>query len=390
MTNDQTGRKQEMAKQRLHGEGSITQITPNKFRLRYDGPPHSDGSRKQESETFNGTKGNAVKWLQQQIRATDEGTYIKPQSQTVGEYLTSWVTAHAANVQIRTTEHYRAVIRRYLVPEIGNLPLQRLEETHIERLYTALKDRGLKSSSIAVVHAVLKKALSDACRLRVLKRNPAQFVTAPKKNRRRPEAWSVEDINRFLQAAEGNPYQDVFDLALRTGTRRAELAGLKWQDVDLKRGAITISRSLYRVAGGKLVEGDTKNHRSRRIAISGNTIALVKRIRGKQAEQRLQAGPVWEDTDHVFTNELGKPFDGANFYMAFKSVVREAGLRDSLTLHSARHAFVALLAAEGVDARIISEMAGHHSVGFTLSVYGYLFEGMQESAAAAIDSALSR
>ena len=114
--------------------------------------------------------------------------------------------------------------------------------------------------------------------------------------------WNVETINRFLTIASSSRFRDFYHLAVLTGMRRSELCGLRWQNVDLVGGNLSVVTTLQRIKGHGLVEGLPKTARSRRsIALAPNAIELLHGVRGQQIQHQLEFGELWQNTGYVFT-----------------------------------------------------------------------------------------
>jgi integrase len=201
--------------------------------------------------------------------------------------------------------------------------------------------------------------------------------------------WDVETINRFLEAAAGHKYRDIYHLAVLTGMRRSELLGLQWKDIDMEHAALRVQRTLQRMNRKGLVVSQPKTQKSRRaIALDTSAMDLIREIRTGQLEMRLAAGPVWNDQDFVFTQAEGKPLHPDKVSNEFRQIVATAGL-PHLTLHGLRHAHATLMLSAGVNPKIVSERLGHSNISITLDTYSHLLPGMQEAAAQAVGDRLA-
>jgi integrase len=120
----------------------------------------------------------------------------------------------------------------------------------LQILYRDLLGGNLSARSIRYTHAVLRSALKQAVRWNLIMANPADVVDLPRQNRPRSGVFSVEQARTFIKAIAGGPYEALFALALTTGMRPSEYLSLTWNDVDLDRGTISISRTLEWRQGG--------------------------------------------------------------------------------------------------------------------------------------------
>ena len=202
--------------------------------------------------------------------------------------------------------------------------------------------------------------------------------------------WNVEEINGFLDAAINDKFYPVYHLAVLTGLRRSEIFGLKWEAIDLVSSTLRVIRTLQRITGHGLVEGQPKTQRSRRpISLSPNAVDLLHGVRGTQIEHQLAYGDLWNNTGYVFTQQDGTPIDPDRISKVFPKLVKAQGL-PHLTFHGLRHAHATLALGAGVNPKIVSERLGHSSVAITMDIYSHVLPGMQEEAALAVERKLNR
>ena len=129
--------------------------------------------------------------------------------------------------------------------------------------------------------------------------------------------------------------------------------------------------------------------RSRRpIDLNVLCVQTLRAHHARQLEERLAAGPVWQDHGFVFTRRDGEPIRGthvlANY---FRPLLRLAGL-PPVRFHDLRHTCATLLLMDGMNAKVVSKMLGHSSTSMTLDIYSHAFPDMQRDAASALDRLL--
>jgi len=210
-------------------------------------------------------------------------------------------------------------------------------------------------------------------------RNPADLVELPRQSRREMKALSPEEAGRFLEAAAEDRWAVLFAIALKTGMRPEEYLGLQWKDIHLQRGTVTVQRALVWRNGQQWRFGEPKTSRSRRsIPIATSlTQALIEHKR-RQAEERLKAGPAYQNLDLVFATKDGGPLMRRNLVRRhFKPILKRAGLDESLTLYGLRHSCATLLLTANVNPKVVSERLGHSSITMTLDVYSHVLPTME-------------
>ena len=296
---------------RAKGSGSVKRVGKKRYMIRYDAPQETDGSRVQKAEVVNGTYKQAESLLREKQQAVYQGTYVVKTKKTVAQFMEHWLVTYAAsNTRPRTQMGYRAHIRRHVGRHIGGIQLQLLRAEHIQRMYQAMLDDGLSGTTVRNVHRILSQALGHAVKWSELVRNPADAVTAPRPSPSRIKMWNPSTLNRFLDQCEISRFSDLYRFTMRTGLRRGELLGLRWEDVDLKDKRLMVVNTLQRIDGQGLIEAPPKTSRSRRsLALGHEAIAILRSVQSKQLEQRLRAGPAWRDTGYVFTLSDGRPIE---------------------------------------------------------------------------------
>ena len=192
-------------------------------------------------------------------------------------------------------------------------------------------------------------------------------------------------IKALLSAARGGRLEALYVLAIHTGLRRSEILGLKWTDVDLETGILSVQRSLD--TDGTF--NPPKRNKSRRtVKLTGRAAEALKGHRARQNEERLRLGSLWEDHDLVFPNRVGKPMNADNLYhREFKPLLKKASLF-GFTFHSLRHTSATLLLSKNVNPKIVQEMLGHAMISQTMDTYSHVMPGMGDVAATALEEAL--
>ncbi len=309
---------------------------------------------------------------------------------TVGEWLDHWLDNIAARkVRARTLESYRSTVRLHLRPGIGHHRLDRLQPEHLERLYGALSDKGLSPASILRAHRVLSRALRVASQRAKVARNVATLVDPP--TVKRPETalpLSAQEARKVMAAAQTHRNAARWTVALAVGLRQSEALALRWSDVDLDNGTLSVRRGLHRISGQGLVYEEPKADRSRRnLALPAQLVDALKAQRAAQLEERIAAGPLWEDHDLVFAQPNGRLIERKSDWRAWKALLRQAGVRE-VRLHDGRHTAATLLLSEGVHPRVVMEVLGHAQMRTTTDTYSHVMPALGKDAAERMGRAL--
>ena len=354
------------------------------------GPDPITGKRRQKWVSGFATKKEAEQEKTRLLREIDTSTDLDPTRMTTGEYLAHWLeTVAHRRVRPTTFERYERAARVHITPHIGNVPLVKLSPPHLAGLYTALGDAGLAANTLRNAHMVLHAALKSAVQWNMLPRNVADVEKPPRGERPALTVWDAATTARFLESVRERRLEAFYQLAIATGMRRGELMGLRWQDVDLARGALSVRRALVKTKRGGVAFQAPKTAKGRRqISLSAKTVADLQAHRKRQLAERLALGDVWQDQDLVFPGPTGGPLAGETLEGDFRRAVAVAGV-PRIRIHDLRHTSATLMLRQGVHPKIVSERLGHATVSITLDIYSHVLPDMQAEVANAIDAALA-
>jgi len=367
-----------MTRRRSNGEGSVRSEprTDGRWEGRYT---IQVGSVLKRRSVFGRTKEEASHKLRDALTARDSGLQPAPARETADHYLTTWAAGVRASVRPRTADSYEQIVRDHLAPAFARVPLTRLTPQLIQRTYRDLADRGLSPKTVGNCHAALHKALSQAARWRLVPANVADLVDPPRVPQHQMKALSPDDARQVLATAADDPLEALWRLAITCGLRLGELLALRWSEVDLDSGTLSVIASLERWEDGVAVVAEPKTARSRRQVQLGSAIADA-------LQRHRSAHP---GIGYVFTRSDGRPLSRSILDKAWTRLNGRAGV-PRVRFHDLRHTAATLLLGRGVHPKIVSEMLGHSTVAITLDLYSHVTPTMQREAAAAMDELLSR
>lgn len=359
-------------KRRGQGEGSIYQRKDNGLWVGTVNLGWHAGKRVRRAY-YGRSRREVQEKLQRALREVQDGVQPGTRRDTVGGYLASWLEAVEPSVRHSTFRRYRQIVTHQLTPQIGRTPLSQLTPADVEAMLRRLAADGLSSRSVHHVRAVLRTALARAARHGLVARNAAALAEPPHVERREVRALDPAEVRRFLSALEGHPLRCLFTVALATGLRKGELLGLRWSDIDLAAGTLTVRRSLQRIEGKfRVVEPKTAKSR-RTVPLPGVAVTALAEHRQAQASAPVVGA-------YVFTTADGQPFHGTTVWRALQSVLEAAGL-PSMPFHALRHTAASLLLAEGVHPRVVMELLGHSTIALTMNTYSHVIPALEREAA---------
>ena len=312
---------------------------------------------------------------------------------STGEWLGRWL-ASRVSLRASTSRSYAAHVRGYLVPYLGGIPLAALTAGDVQAMFTAIirhetaLGRPVSAGTLHRIHATLRAALNGAFRAGLIPVNPGRFPELPRSVRPRPQVWTPAMTERweqegwrpvvgvwtaaqtaqFLRQVRGQRLYALLHLVTLRGLRRGEAAGLRWSDLDLDAGTLTVTGQLQQL-GGRMVAGPPKSDAGRRvIALDKTTIAALREHRSRQQAERAAAGPRWTETGYVFTTLTGEPVVPDRMTRLFRKLVAASGL-PPVTLHGLRHGAATLALAAGTDLKIVQDQLGHSTITLTADTY---------------------
>jgi integrase len=345
--------------------------------------------RRQTFVSVKGTERDAEAVRIRLLHQRDTGFDVEPGRLTVGGFLERWLKDYAqARTAPKTSRRYAELLRLHVTPVIGNIPLAKLKPMHIQAVQGEILAKGRSNRTALHVHRVLKEALGHAVRWQLVYRNAADAVEPPRPDRYEIRIPPPEDIRRLLVAADETPYGPLVYLAATTGLRLGELLGLRWRDLDLSAGSLSVTQTAQWV-DGRMIFRTPKTAKSRRsVALSTATVQRLREHRHQQLEQRLAVGPAYRDQGFVFSNSVGEPWTpNGGLRSTWLKITRAVGM-ENLRFHDLRHAHASLMLAQGTHPKVVSERLGHATVGITLDIYSHVLPGLQREAAERLDSLL--
>ena len=300
----------------------------------YLGRDHETKKRNYHNRTVRGSIREAQAYLTKKLRERDLGRDLEGEKITLNEYLDRWLeTAVKPRVRQKTCQDYDGILRRYIRPSLGDRVLASMRPMEIQTTYQRMIERRLSPRTVRYTHAVLRSALRQALRWRLLLENPVDGVRIPQQLRGEMRSLTVEQAQAFLKAALATPYGPVLAVALTTGMRPSEYLAMKWQDLDWTRQTVSVVRSVRRL-DGKWCFSDTKRSRSRRpIRLQSWIVTLLRDLQTKANAQGLYS----EAHDLVFTTASGQPISADCLAKHFRSILDLAGVpRISSTICATR------------------------------------------------------
>ena len=328
-----------------------------------------------------GTRAEASRALSKLETSLNEGQYRSDARQTVGAYLPTWLGRLERKGRAASTLHmYRRYVEMDIVPALGKVRLSELTKSQVRRFLDGLDEAGRGEVTIERILATLRSAMSSAVDDELITSNPAAIKF--ERTRKDPrEVWTPVQFGEFLDSVVDEDRLGLYEFVGFAGLRRGEALGLRWEDVDLDAGLITVRQARV-VVSGKVQKSRTKTESSRRrVGVTGRALAALKAQQKRQAAHRAEWGRAYVESGFVFTAENGEALNPELVTKRFRREVERSGL-PKMTFHDLRHLAASLLIASGTDVSLVSKYLGHSSVSMTSDVYAHMYESVSRDMSA--------
>ena len=372
---------------------SIKQLTERKYKITISNG-YRNGKKICKSQTIQVPKSVSSRSIRQYVMHEAEELehrfkygFSEDGSTTFQDYAESWLSRQSKYAP-STLASYRRQLE-VVYPYIGAIPMCKLRPLAIENMLTQLRKRKNRSSQpireTTVQHylSAVSAVLSDAKRNEIIQKNPSRMIDLPAASHTDQHIPTVEEAQHLLQALarELRHFRVFYLLAMATGCRRGELCALQWSDFTGTQNGLllTVSRSRSSVPGKGIVEGSTKNGKSREVYLSsdlrGILLAYKRRKQMEADKQRRRLSP------YLFTDEQGQLIHPDTFTKRLRKIYAAIGFPREYHLHTLRHYFVSSLLHCGVDKQTVADLVGHADTGFLERTYCHPQQAQKERAA---------
>ncbi len=263
---------------------------------------------------------------------------------TIKEFSTHFMEVATAQNRPSSVDSKRVILDRHILPHLGDRKLDAVRYAEVQDLKLKLLGRGLGPKTVNNVLTVLRRMLEIARKRELIAGVPdMEWLKSP-----RPEFdfLTFEEAERLVVAGR-DEWQTMILVALRTGLRQGELLGLRWEDVDLVAGRITVRRNIVR---GRV--GPPKSGKPREVPLSPETLGSLKSHRHLRGEL-------------VFCDLGGRPLTKGECKHPLWSTCKRAGLR-RIGWHVLRHTFASHLVMRGAPLKAVQELLGHATITMTM------------------------
>lgn len=349
------------------------------------------GRRKQFRKRFK-TEDAARDELSKILSNVAQGTHVHDSSLTVDNACANWLAGR--RIRPTTLAAYTHALQP-LRDAHGETKVQKITKRDLDDLVTGLiagsipkadgsTRRPWDANSINPMLNLASRMMDDLVKQGVLVRNVAALVDRVPRKKKEMKTFTKSEVQLLLAASAKDRNEHAWQLAL-SGLRRGEVCGLRWEDVDLRAGTLTIANNRVSV-NGAVVEGEPKTDRSARTLPL--TPALQKSLKAaskRQKKERLALGELYGPGMYVVCDEAGQPYHPDTISEYWRTMCKTAKVTE-IRLHDARHTCGTLMHLQGVPIAVISAWLGHADSAFTMRTYMHSQDDALKLAAASLQS----
>lgn len=367
---------------RGNNEGNIRHRPDGRWEARITLP---SGQRK---SVYGETRAEVNRKLSRLLAQIEKGVSAPNERLTVAAFFEEWLRDYVKpSVRPKTYISYESDVRLHIIPRFGKIALTKLQPQHIQRMMAEMLEAGLSPRTVADTRATVRRALNIAMRWGMVQRNVATLVDPPKRSDKEPVTLSPEQARTFLAGIQEDRLRALYWVAIAIGLRQGEILGLRWEDVDLDAGTLSVRNALQRIDGEwKLVPPKTERSR-RKLRLPTVALDQLRQHCTRQSEERALLGAEWDDWGLVFVRPHGKPIFGEVLTKDFQKLLARLGL-PKIRFQDLRHSCATFLISQGLSPRVVMETLGHSNIHTTLQIYSHVLEDDRQAAADTMDGVL--
>jgi len=281
----------------------------------------------------------------------------------LGDYLLMRLgTQRNSRIKASSYDSYFRIVHNHLLPLLGDVPMHKLNEQHVQQCLHRLQDKGLSAGTVRNIFRYLSGTVRVAVKNGAMSRDVCAEVAPPKAKKPSVHALSRAQQQALDKMAREKQSIEVL-LALHTGMRVGEISALRWTDIDLDNRLLTVNHTMQRLNLHKhgtktqVQLGEPKSDSSQRnIPISAQLACMLAKHR--------QVSP-----GEFVVQSRSKAFAEPRVVQYRFARLLELADLPKVGFHALRHSFATRCMELNVDVATISKLLGHSSVKLTLDIY---------------------
>ena len=366
----------------------------------YLGVDKLTGKKARTTVTANTKKGVRIK-AREAVNAFAANGYSvkeKPTITTYRELVALWWESYKNTIKPNSQQSMEGIVRLHILPVFGDYQLDKLTTPIIQQQVNKWADKANKGekgayANYSFLNNINRRILQYGVTMQVIQHSPARDVIIPRKQQNKEHKvkfFSNQKLKQFLGYLDNldlSNYENFFDYVLyktllASGCRIGEALALEWSDIDLKKGIISISKTLNRYQ-----ETNTPKSKAglREIDIDKATVSLLKEYKKRQQIQAWQLG---RSESIVFTPFTTKYAYACLLRKRLQGHFKAASVPD-ISFHGFRHTHATIMLYAGIEAKDLQYRLGHSNISMTLNTYVHATKEGAKKAVSIFEAAIS-
>lgn len=450
--------------------GSIERRGENSFRLIVSNGTAADGNRIVHKKTIKvspiKTEDKKLKEAEKALAAfiteIEKGEYSKPCEYSLEEMFNKWIVSHQGDKRLapKTESRYREMYDLRIKDYFSKYKLEKINADALDGFFIELRNGkrkdgragSLSEQSIKHHYRLLSAIFAYAYRKQFIKTNPMEFTEQIEVKQKQAECFDEPQVALLMDGLENAElkFKTIIHLAIASGCRLGELAGLAWDDIDFEKNAINIVRTAQYISDLKkdefikkypnyfenlinenliniiddkettikylddlldrsiIIKAPKTAKSAREMKISKSVMDLLSTYQHEQKVKQMKAANKWKnDLSWVFTDDFGDIMHPYTPSKWFHNYIKEynAGIMEDekiekddkhkyllkeISFHGLRHTSASLLISKGKDVVSVAKRLGHSNSGTTLKIYAHAFEKLDQEAADSLDGLFTK
>jgi integrase len=320
------------------------------------------------------------------------------------DWYNKWMNVYKYNtIRENTKSYYNLIYRKHISPELGNFYIKDITQLQIRELIKKMDKQGYSYQTQNKAKILLVDIFNKAMIDEFVKRNPAKSISIMRDEEKEINVLSVEDQSDFFNCCKGTFYDNFYVVAINTGMRLGEIAALRWEDIDLEKGVIHVTRTLvyqkYDSDEGKTFHFELPKTKTsfRDIPINRQCeVALKKQLIQKNIVKNRAIKKVEKQfEDLLFVTKYNTPLNPQIICDAIKRVVNEINLMrdvvdemETFSCHCFRHTFATRCFEAGIMPKTVQAYLGHATLQMTMDLYTSVLEKHKSEEISKLDNIL--
>ena len=366
----------------------------------YLGVDRLTGKKARTTVTANTKKGVKIKAREAVNGFVANGCSVKekPTIITYRELVALWWESYKNTIKPNSQQSMEGIVRLHILPVFGDYKLEKLTTPIIQQQVNKWADKANKGekgayANYSFLNNINRRILQYGVTMQAIQHNPARDVIIPRKQQNKEQKvkfFSNQELKQFLDYLEDldqSSYENFFDYVLyktllASGCRIGEALALEWSDIDLKKGIISISKTLNRYQ-----ETNTPKSKAglREVDIDTATVSLLKEYKKRQQIQAWQLG---RSVSIVFTPFTTKYAYACLLRKRLQGHLKAAGVPD-ISFHGFRHTHATIMLYAGIEAKDLQYRLGHSNISMTLNTYVHATKEGAKKAVSIFEAAIS-